>query len=114
MLSLTCTSTSFPNPNPNVTKSNNQEQVFWRVTLLEFFCAIVSHPADNLVSKLNKSKDATIGGVIKEMGWYKLFTQGIGLRIIMIGTLTGLQWGIYDAYKVYVGLPTSGGGIQKK
>lgn len=54
------------------------------------FCAIVSHPADNLVSKLNKSKDATIGGVIKEMGWYKLFTQGIGLRIIMIGTLTGL------------------------
>ena len=23
-------------------------------------------------------------------------------------TLTGLQWGIYDAYKVYVGLPTTG------
>ncbi len=22
----------------------------------------------------------------------------------MIGTLTGLQWGIYDAFKVYVGL----------
>jgi hypothetical protein len=26
----------------------------------------------------------------------------------MVGTLTGLQWGIYDAYKVSVGLPTTG------
>ena len=42
------------------------------------------------------------------MGWTALFTRGLGLRIIMIGTLTGLQWGIYDAYKVSVGLPTTG------
>ncbi len=34
------------------------------------------------------------------MGWAALFTRGLGLRIIMVGTLTGLQWGIYDAYKV--------------
>jgi solute carrier family 25 phosphate transporter 3 len=27
----------------------------------------------------------------------------------MIGTLTGAQWGIYDAFKVYAGLPTTGG-----
>lgn len=27
----------------------------------------------------------------------------------MIGTLTGAQWGIYDAFKVFVGLPTTGG-----
>lgn len=33
-----------------------------------------------------------------------LFTRGLPLRIVMIGTLTGLQWGIYDAFKVYVGL----------
>jgi len=33
-----------------------------------------------------------------------LMTRGLTLRIIMIGTLTGLQWGIYDAYKVSVGL----------
>jgi solute carrier family 25 (mitochondrial phosphate transporter), member 3 len=46
--------------------------------------------------------------IIKEMGWGQLFTRGLGLRIIMVGTLTGLQWGIYDAYKVYVGLPTTG------
>lgn len=27
---------------------------------------------------------------------------------VQVGTLTGLQWGIYDAYKVSVGLPTTG------
>jgi hypothetical protein len=31
------------------------------------------------------------------MGWFNLFTRGLPLRIVMIGTLTGLQWGIYDA-----------------
>jgi hypothetical protein len=46
---------------------------------------------DNLVSKLNAQKGATAGDIIKQMGWYSLFTRGLGLRIIMIGTLTGLQ-----------------------
>jgi hypothetical protein len=50
-------------------------------------------PADNLVSKLNAQKGATAGDIIKQMGWYNLFTRGLGLRIIMIGTLTGLQVG---------------------
>lgn len=27
------------------------------------------------------------------MGWVALFTRGLPLRIVMIGTLTGLQWG---------------------
>lgn len=48
------------------------------------------------------------------MGWLALFTRGLALRIIMIGTLTGLQWGIYDAYKVSVGLPTTGAVEEKK
>jgi solute carrier family 25 phosphate transporter 3 len=47
------------------------------------------------------------------MGWYQLFTRGLALRILMVGTLTGLQWGIYDAYKVYVGLPTTGAVVEK-
>eukprot|EP00210_Caulerpa_lentillifera_P000564 g545.t1 len=77
------------------------------------FCAVVSHPADNLVSKLNAQKGAAMGEIIQEMGWFALFTRGLPLRIIMIGTLTGLQWGIYDGFKVAVGLQ-SAGGIQKK
>jgi len=28
----------------------------------------------------------------------------------MIGTLTGLQWWIYDSFKTAVGLQTTGGG----
>jgi len=73
------------------------------------FCAIVSHPADNLVSFLNNAKGATVGDAVKKMGVVGLFTRGLPLRIVMIGTLTGAQWGIYDAFKVFVGLPTTGG-----
>eukprot|EP00270_Netrium_digitus_P005892 TRINITY_DN1794_c0_g1_i1.p1 TRINITY_DN1794_c0_g1~~TRINITY_DN1794_c0_g1_i1.p1 ORF type:complete len:364 (-),score=29.10 TRINITY_DN1794_c0_g1_i1:83-1174(-) len=73
------------------------------------FCAIVSHPADNLVSFLNNAKGATVSEAVSSMGVVALFTRGLPLRIVMIGTLTGAQWGIYDAFKVFVGLPTTGG-----
>jgi len=73
------------------------------------FCAAVSHPADSIVSVLNKDKSATISGIIKERGWVNLFTKGLPPRIVMIGTLTGLQWLIYDTFKTVAGLPTTGG-----
>lgn len=41
---------------------------------------------------------------VKKIGVMGLFTRGLPLRIVMIGTLTGAQWGIYDAFKVFVGL----------
>ncbi|MCO5595139.1 hypothetical protein L7F22_049177 [Adiantum nelumboides] len=77
------------------------------------FCAVVSHPADNLVSFLNNSQGATVGEAVKKMGILGLCTRGLPLRIVMIGTLTGAQWGIYDAFKVFVGLPTTGGVAKK-
>ena len=73
------------------------------------FCAIVSHPADTIVSKLNQNSEGGIGAIVKEMGIWNLATKGLGARIFMIGTLTGLQWWIYDTFKVAVGLKTSGG-----
>ncbi|CAB4310837.1 unnamed protein product [Prunus armeniaca] len=73
------------------------------------FCAVVSHPADNLVSFLNNAKGATVGDAVKKLGLLGLFTRGLPLRIFMIGTLTGGQWVLYDACKVLVGLPTTGG-----
>ncbi|KAF0898716.1 hypothetical protein E2562_009327 [Oryza meyeriana var. granulata] len=73
------------------------------------FCAAVSHPADNLVSFLNNAKGATAADAIKNLGLWGLFTRGLPLRILMIGTLTGTQWMIYDSFKVMVGLPTTGG-----
>ncbi|PKA56104.1 Mitochondrial phosphate carrier protein 3, mitochondrial [Apostasia shenzhenica] len=72
-------------------------------------CAAVSHPADNLVSFLNNAKGATVGDAVKNLGLWGLFTRGLPLRIVMIGTLTGTQWVIYDGFKVFVGLPTTGG-----
>ena len=41
---------------------------------------------------------------MKRFGLVGLFTRGLPLRIVMVGTLTGAQWGIYDAFKVFVGL----------
>jgi len=73
------------------------------------FCAAVSHPADTVVSILNKNKNMTIGQVIAATPKKDLFTKGLGTRILMIGTLTGLQWLIYDSFKAAVGFPTTGG-----
>ncbi|KAG5393727.1 hypothetical protein IGI04_023690 [Brassica rapa subsp. trilocularis] len=73
------------------------------------FCAVISHPADNLVSFLNNSKGATVSDAVKRLGLLGMFTRGLPLRIFMIGTLTGAQWVIYDAVKVLAGLPTTGG-----
>ncbi|XP_078447168.1 mitochondrial phosphate carrier protein 3, mitochondrial-like [Wolffia australiana] len=72
-------------------------------------CSIVSHPADNLVSFLNNAKGATVADAVRKLGVWGLFTRGLSLRILMLGALTGAQWGIYDSFKVLVGLPTTGG-----
>jgi len=78
-------------------------------------CAIVSHPADSLVSQLGKAenKGKPIGQIAKEVGAYKLMTAGLGTRILMIGTLTGLQWWIYDTFKTTFGMGTTGGAVKK-
>jgi len=77
--------------------------------LAGIFCAAVSHPADTVVSVLNKNKNMTIGEVIRNTPTATLLTKGLGTRILMIGTLTGLQWLIYDSFKTSVGLQTTGG-----
>lgn len=77
------------------------------------FCATASHPADVLVSKINndtkpgESIGQAVGRIYKQIGFVGLW-NGLPVRIVMIGTLTGFQWLIYDSFKVYVGLPTSG------
>jgi len=77
-------------------------------------CAIVSHPADVMVSKLNAERKAgegfgaAIGRIYQNIGFGGLW-NGLPVRIVMIGTLTGLQWMIYDYFKIFMGLPTTGG-----
>jgi len=68
------------------------------------FCAVVSHPADTVVSKLNAMPGGSAVGAAKELGMKGLWA-GLTPRIIMIGTLTALQWFIYDTVKVVMRLP---------
>jgi len=75
------------------------------------FCAIATQPMDNLVSMkgIPENKTKPWGQMAKEMGTKDLFLKGLGTRVLMIGTLTGLQWWIYDSSKTAVGLQTTGG-----
>ena len=72
-------------------------------------CAVISHPADVMVSKLNADRKAgesagqAIGRIYKQIGFGGLW-NGLGVRIGMIGTLTAFQWLIYDSFKVYLGV----------
>ena len=75
-------------------------------------CAVVSHPADVMVSKLNADRKAgegagqAIGRIYKNIGFSGLW-NGLPVRIAMIGTLTAFQWLIYDSFKVYLGVSKS-------
>ena len=66
--------------------------------------AIISHPADTLLSKINKpgaggegSTMTRLGRIAAETGYLKLCTQGLAARCFMIGTLTAGQFGIFDS-----------------
>jgi solute carrier family 25 phosphate transporter 3 len=80
------------------------------------FCAIISHPADTMVSKINNlpktepsaSLGTNVAKIYGDIGFSGLW-RGLGTRILMVGTLTGLQWWIYDSFKTAVGLQTTGG-----
>jgi solute carrier family 25 phosphate transporter 3 len=72
------------------------------------FCAIATQPMDNLVSMkgVAENQNKSWGQLVNETGMGKLFTKGLGTRVIMIGTLTGLQWWIYGAFKNAMGFGT--------
>jgi len=106
----------FTAPKDSYSKSTQLSITFASGYIAGVICALVSHPADNLVSQMGKSANAgkSFGTMINELGWYYLFTKGLGTRILMVGTLTGLQWWIYDTFKTALGMGTTGGGSVKK
>ena len=70
-----------------------------------FAAAIVSQPADTMLSKINKTKAAPGEGTIsrlakigKELGLRGSF-GGIGARLFMVGGLTAGQFAIYGDIK---------------
>lgn len=79
-------------------------------------CAVVSHPADVMVSMLNadgrRGPGESVLGAVKRLygrvGARGLW-NGLPVRIVMVGSLTGMQWLLYDSFKIFFGLPTTGG-----
>lgn len=105
----------FTEPKASYAKSTQLGVTFASGYIAGVICAIVSHPADSLVSLMGKAenKGKGLGQIASETGLTNLATKGLGTRIIMIGTLTGLQWWIYDSFKSVCGMGTSGGAPAK-
>jgi solute carrier family 25 phosphate transporter 3 len=101
----------FTAPKETYSKGTQLGVTFASGYLAGVVCAIVSHPADSLVSLLGKAenKGKSAGTIASETGIMTLATKGLGTRVIMIGTLTGFQWWIYDSFKSAFGLGTTGG-----
>uniref|UniRef100_A0A6V1NB69 Uncharacterized protein n=1 Tax=Heterosigma akashiwo TaxID=2829 RepID=A0A6V1NB69_HETAK len=105
----------FTEPRSSYAKSTQLGVTFASGYIAGVICAIVSHPADTVVSKMGKAENAGKSpvAILSELGMGGVW-QGLGVRILMIGTLTGLQWWIYDSFKTVMGMGTSGGGGGKK
>ncbi|KAF9173480.1 mitochondrial phosphate carrier protein [Mortierella sp. AD011] len=78
--------------------------------------AVVSHPADTLLSKVNKTSGTgsimfRLAGLARELGVRGLFL-GLGPRVAMVGTLASLQFAIYGDIKKALGA-TGGFEIKK-
>jgi solute carrier family 25 phosphate transporter 3 len=110
---------NFNKPKATMTKVEQMGVVFAAGYIAGIICGVVSHPADTMVSKINKLQmSGSLGDKVKVIyygtpeapgiGFAGLW-KGLGPRVVMIGTLTGLQWFIYGAFKASVGLPTPGG-----
>jgi solute carrier family 25 phosphate transporter 3 len=93
-----------PKPRDQCTKSEQMMVTFAAGYIAGVFCAVVSHPADTIVSKLNQDRGSTAMDAAKKLGMAGLW-KGLAPRIVMIGTLTALQWFIYDAVKIALGIP---------
>jgi len=101
----------FTAPKETYSKGTQLGVTFASGYLAGIICAIVSHPADSLVSQMGKpsNRGKGLGQIASEVGWGKLATAGLGTRVVMIGTLTGFQWWIYDSFKTAMGMGTTGG-----
>lgn len=73
-----------PKPRAECTKGEQLTVTFAAGYIAGVFCAIVSHPADTVVSKLNAYKGVSAMEVAKKLGWAGLWA-GLIPRIVMIG-----------------------------
>lgn len=93
-----------PYPRDSLGKPSQLAVTFTSGYIAGIFCAVVSHPFDSVVSKLNSDVGSTPWRAMKDLGFYGVW-KGLGPRILMVGTLTAAQWFIYDTVKVYLRIP---------
>lgn len=93
-----------PKPRSQCSKAEQLAVTFAAGYAAGVFCGLVSHPADSVVSVLNKEKGSSPLAVLRTLGPLGVW-KGFLPRTVMIGTLTALQWFIYDSVKVYFRLP---------
>lgn len=79
-------------------------------TIAGVAAAIVSHPADTLLSLVNEegaggegSVMTRLGRLAKSTGLRKLCLMGLGPRCVMIGALTAGQFAIFDSIMALTG-----------
>jgi len=79
----------FTEPESIYGKSTQLSVTFASGYLVGVICAIVSHPADLLISLLGKAehKGKSVGVIASEVGFGTLATKGLGTRVIMISQL---------------------------
>jgi len=77
----------FTEPKDTYSKGTQLGVTFASGYLAGVVCAIVSHPADTVVSLMGKTenKGKPIGTIISETGITTLATKGLGTRVLMIG-----------------------------
>jgi solute carrier family 25 phosphate transporter 3 len=80
-------------------------------------CALVTQPADVIVSKISQrsssstramdvsgGKGCTMPRIVKEIGGWRGLFRGLLARIILFGTLSALQWAIYENFRSFVNM----------
>ena len=79
------------------------------------FCCLVSNPADVVISGINSGKYGpntglfnTFNSIYTAVGILGLW-RGLSTRVLIVGTLSALEWLIYDFFKSLAGLQTTGG-----
>ncbi|KAJ3130074.1 hypothetical protein HK100_008285 [Physocladia obscura] len=72
--------------------------------------AIVSHPADTLLSMVNKQGAGGDGSIMTRLinlaratGFKRLFLNGLGPRCVMVGVLTAGQFAVFDSLMPLIG-----------
>ncbi|KAK2102326.1 hypothetical protein P7K49_019993, partial [Saguinus oedipus] len=91
-----------PKPRSECSKPEQRVVTFAAGYIAGVFCAIVFYRA--VVSVLNKEKGSCASQVLKRLGFKGIWKEPFAC-IIMAGTLTVLQWFIYDSMKVFFRLP---------